>query len=53
VSALRSLLKEIQSLIDPEDDEDEEDLIEDEDDVDEKEIAFALRRMVLELKAMR
>jgi hypothetical protein len=52
-TALRSLLKEIQSLIGPEDDEDDSDLIEDEDDVDEKEIALALRSMVRELKGMR
>jgi hypothetical protein len=50
-AALRSLLKEIQSLLDPEDDEEE--LIDDEDDADEKEIALALRGMVRELKGMR
>jgi hypothetical protein len=49
-AALRSLLKEIRSLLDPESDEDQEEPI---DDVDEKEIALALRGMVLELKAMR
>ena len=48
-AALRSLLKEIRSLLDPEDDEDEEDLTED---AEEKEIALALRGMVLELKGM-
>lgn len=48
--ALRSLLKEIRLLLDPEDDENEEDLIED---ADEKEIVLALRGMVLELKGMR
>lgn len=42
-AALRSLPEEIRSLLDPEDDEDEEDLTEDEDDGDEKEIALALR----------
>jgi Escherichia/Staphylococcus phage prohead protease len=47
--ALRSLLKEIRSLLDPEDDEDEGDLTEDE----EKEMALALCSMALELKAMR
>jgi hypothetical protein len=52
-TALRSLLKEIQSLLDPEDDEDDDDLIEDEDDAAEKEIGVALRAMVLELKGMR
>ena len=51
-AAPRSLLKEIRALLDPEDDEDEEDLIEDEDDADEKEIAFALRSMLLELNSM-
>lgn len=50
-AALRSLLKEIRLLLDPEDGEDEEDLTED--DAEEKEIALALRGMVLELKAMR
>jgi hypothetical protein len=52
-AALRSLLKEIHLLLDPEDDDDEEDLIEDEDNADEKEIALALRGMVRELKGMR
>jgi hypothetical protein len=49
--ALSSLLKEIRSLLDPEDDYDDEDPVEDEDDADEKEIALALRSMLLELKA--
>jgi Escherichia/Staphylococcus phage prohead protease len=49
-AALRSLLKESRSLLDSEDDEEEEGLA---DDTDEKEIALALRSMVLELKAMR
>jgi hypothetical protein len=52
-TAVRSLLKEIQSLIDPDDDEDDEDPIEDEDDADEKEIALMLRGTALELKDMR
>ena len=51
-AALRSLLKEIRLPLDAEDDDDEEDLIAHEDDLDEKEIALALRSMVLELKAM-
>ena len=50
-AALRALLKEIRSLLDPEDDE--EDLDDDTDDADEKEIALALRGMVLELKGLR
>jgi hypothetical protein len=45
------LLEEIRLFLDPEDDEDDEGLIEDENDADEKEIALALRGMVLELKA--
>jgi hypothetical protein len=49
-AALRSLLKEIHLLLDPEDEEDDEGLIEDNDDADKKEIALALRSMVLELK---
>jgi HK97 family phage prohead protease len=49
-AALRSLLKEIRALLDPEDDEDDEDLTED---AEEKEIALALRSMVRELKGMR
>ena len=49
-AALRSLLKEIRLLLDPEDDEDDEELIED---AEEKEIVLALRTIVLELKAMR
>jgi hypothetical protein len=48
-SALRSLLKEIRLLVDPGDDEEDEDLTAGE----EKEVAIALRSMVLELKAMR
>jgi hypothetical protein len=48
-AALRSLLKEVRALLDPEDDEVEDD---DDNDADEKEIALALRSMVLELKAM-
>ena len=44
--ALRSLLTEIRLLLDPEDDADE-------DDAEEKEIALALRSMVLELKGRR
>jgi HK97 family phage prohead protease len=48
-AALRSLLKEIRTLLDPEDDADDEDL----DDAEEKEIALALRCVVLELKNMR
>jgi hypothetical protein len=46
-AALRSLLKEIRTLLDPDDEEG------DPDDEDEKKIALALRGMVLELKAMR
>ena len=49
-AALRSLLKEIRLLLDPEAEEDDEDLIED---AEQKEIALALRGMVLELKGMR
>ena len=49
-AALRALLKEIRLLLDPEDDEDDEDLTED---AEEKEIALALRGMLLELKGMR
>jgi hypothetical protein len=49
----RCLPREIRLLLDPEDDEDEENLTEDEDDAEEKEIALALRGMALELKAMR
>lgn len=49
-AALRSLLKEIRALLHPE--EDEDDLL-DEDDGEEKEIALALRGMLLELKRMR
>jgi hypothetical protein len=52
-AALRSLLKEICLLIAPEDDGDEVDLIEDEDEAEEKEIALAVRGMVLELKRRR
>jgi HK97 family phage prohead protease len=48
-AGLRSLLKEIRALLDSEDDEGEDDLI----GADEKEIALALRGMVLELKGMR
>jgi hypothetical protein len=48
-AALRSLLKEIRALLDPKDDEVEDD---DDNDADEKEIALALRSVVLELKAM-
>jgi hypothetical protein len=43
------LLKEIRALLDPEDDEDAEGLTEDE----EKEVALALRSMVLDLKGLR
>jgi hypothetical protein len=50
---VRSLLKEIRLLLDPEDDEDDEGLVEDEDDAEEKEIALALRSTLLELKGMR
>jgi hypothetical protein len=46
-AALRSLLKDIRSLLDPEDDEDEGNLTEDE----KKEVVLALRSMVLELKS--
>jgi hypothetical protein len=46
-AALRSLLKDIRSLLDPEDEEDEGDLTEDE----KKEVVLALRSMVLELKS--
>jgi hypothetical protein len=49
-AALRSLLKEIRALLDPEDNEDEEDLTKY---AEENEIAFALRSMVLELKGIR
>jgi hypothetical protein len=48
-AALRSLVREIRALLDPEDDEGEDD---DANDAAEKEIALALRSMVLELKAM-
>jgi uncharacterized protein len=49
-AALRGLLKEIRLLLDPEVEEEDDDQIED---AEEKEIALALRRMVLELKDMR
>jgi hypothetical protein len=48
-AAPRALLKEIRTLVDPEDHEEDPT----EDDADEKEIALALRGMVLELKGMR